>query len=65
MGFSKLITIEQLAKSLGVSRKTVLKWLHQYDLSHVKIGGSYWLRPEAVEAWLTEHTIVSSSHRQK
>jgi excisionase family DNA binding protein len=65
MGLSRLTTVSDLAKALGVSAKTVRKWVAKRGLPHIRDGSSIWLRPEAVEAWLAEHTIVSSSPRKQ
>jgi predicted DNA-binding transcriptional regulator AlpA len=54
----KLLTLEHLAASLGVTPHTLYQRRYRGDSMprSVKIGGRVLFRPSDVEAWLDEHT---------
>jgi excisionase family DNA binding protein len=47
-----LLTAEQLAATLGFSRRQVYRLVEEAGLPHYKIGAALRFEPEAVEAWL-------------
>jgi len=59
-----VLTVQQLAEWLGLSAKTVRKWINKYGLPYTKVGSSYWLDPHSVAEWLRVHTVVRSSQKR-
>jgi excisionase family DNA binding protein len=60
-----VLTVQQVADRLGLSAKTVRKWINKYGLPHTKVGSSYWLDPHSVAEWLRGHTVVRISQRRQ
>jgi excisionase family DNA binding protein len=58
MGLSRLTTVSELSKTLGVSVKTVRKWITKESLPHMRISGSIWLYQEKVEKWMQERELI-------
>ena len=65
MALPRLLTISAMAGELGVSGKTIRKWIAKYGLPHIKKAGSYWLPADEVEKWLKAETMVSSNPRKR
>jgi excisionase family DNA binding protein len=59
-----VLTVQQLAGRLGLSAKTVRKWITKYGLPYTKVGSSYWLDPHSVAEWLRVHTVAKGSQRR-
>jgi len=55
-----VLTVHQVADRLGLSAKTIRKWIDKYDLPCTKVGSSYWLDPYSVADWLRNHTVVKN-----
>lgn len=45
-----------VAKDLGVSRKTIGRWMNRGHFPFVLIAGRRWVTRELYEAWLIENT---------
>jgi excisionase family DNA binding protein len=50
------ITLSELAEMLGVSYKTVYKWVRTAGLPAQKITGTYWVDPQLAARWWTNHS---------
>jgi excisionase family DNA binding protein len=46
------LTVEGLAKKLGISARTVHRWLADTDVPHRRAGGIIRFRFEEVDAWM-------------
>ena len=49
---SRLLTTDELAKRLGVSRQTIYTWRKEYNLPHVKLVRAIRFDWDAVQEWL-------------
>lgn len=56
---STLLTIEQTADYLGVSKLTVYDWVSQRKITHIKVGRLVKFRQAHLDAWLEKHTVVA------
>lgn len=54
---SELLTADELAAMLGVNRRRVMEWQHQYGWPHVRIGRTFRWTPEQVEQIKAKHTV--------
>jgi excisionase family DNA binding protein len=53
-----LLTPEQVAERLAVSRLTVLKWLRQGKLTGRKLGGKIWrVHPNDLQTFITTSAV--------
>ncbi len=52
MGFSALMTIEDLADYLKVSRRTIYEWLKAHKIPAVKLVGQWRFQKEKIDAWM-------------
>lgn len=57
----QLVRAREVAKSLDVSERQVLRLAAEGDLPHVRVGRSVRFDPAAVEAWLREHSNGNGS----
>lgn len=48
----RMLTLVEIATRLGVSRRTVLRWVQEGALPAYRIGGIIRVRPEDFEAFL-------------
>lgn len=51
-----LLTLDEVAKTLRVKRRTIQKFIDNGTLEAVKVGGRWRVRPEAVERYLIRNT---------
>lgn len=54
-----LMTIEDLAEYLKVTRRTIYEWLKHNKIPAVKLVGQWRFRKERIDAWLENKTIHS------
>lgn len=54
---NNLLTIEEAAKYLGISKLTLYGWVSARKLSHVKIGRLVKFKQTQLDAWIDQHTI--------
>ena len=47
-----LLTPQEIADVLGVSKSTIYQWTHQEYIPHVKLGRFVRFRKSAIEIWL-------------
>jgi excisionase family DNA binding protein len=59
---ARLLTPEQVAERLSVSRHTIMKWLRDGKLAGRKLGGKIWrIEPDEVQAFIERSQ--GSNHR--
>lgn len=60
MAQKRLLTIEEASEYLGISKKTLYKWVHERKIPYVKIGRKC-LRfdIEKLNKWIEEKTFVT------
>ncbi len=54
---SGLMTIDELAMYLKVTRRTIYEWLKQNKIPAVKLVGQWRFRKEKIDAWLENKSI--------
>jgi len=54
----KLLTIDDLAKMLSVSKSTIYRWVHYGFVPHFKIGGAVRFDEGAIQRWLREREVA-------
>lgn len=54
-----LMTIEDLAEYLKVTRRTIYDWLKHNKIPAVKLVGQWRFRKDTIDAWLENKTIHS------
>lgn len=52
-GLGRLLTAEQLADELGVTKRKVYRWRDEHGLPATSVGRSLYFRSSDVAAWLT------------
>ncbi len=60
MDVINLMTIEDLADYLKVSRRTIYEWLKQNKIPAVKLVGQWRFRKEKIDSWMEGQTRSSS-----
>lgn len=53
---SELLTVEEVAKKLKISKYTVIRLIHGGKLEYIKIGNRYRISPEALEHYIAKQT---------
>ena len=56
-----LMTIEDLAAYLKVSRRTIYEWLKYHKIPAVKIIGQWRFQKEKIDTWMEEQSISRDS----
>ncbi|MFA5114595.1 MAG: helix-turn-helix domain-containing protein [Candidatus Omnitrophota bacterium] len=51
-----LMTIEDLADYLKVTRRTIYEWLKQNKIPAVKLIGQWRFRKDRIDAWIENHS---------
>ncbi len=54
-----LMTIEDLADYLKVTRRTIYEWLKHNKIPAVKLVGQWRFRRDKIDAWLENKTVHS------
>jgi excisionase family DNA binding protein len=49
-----LMTIDELATYLKVTRRTIYEWLKQHKLPALKVVGQWRFKKEAIDKWLEQ-----------
>ena len=57
MFFEKLITIEELAVSLGLAPQTIRNWVALQKIPFVRLGRRTFFRPRSLRKWLDRKEI--------
>ena len=55
---SALMTIEELADYLKVTRRTLYEWLRHNKIPAVKLVGQWRFQKEKIDAWLEHKSIA-------
>lgn len=58
-GISALMTIEDLADYLKVSRRTIYEWLKYNKIPAVKLVGQWRFKKDKIDAWLEKKSFSS------
>lgn len=58
-----LLTPQEIADVLGVSKSTIYQWTHQEYIPHIKLGRFVRFRQSQVEKWLTQREIKGRKSR--
>ncbi len=53
---SALMTIDELAGYLKVSRRTIYEWLKTNKIPAVKLVGQWRFKKEKIDSWLENHS---------
>jgi len=56
MDVINLMTIDDLADYLKVSRRTIYEWLKQNKIPAVKLVGQWRFRKEKIDSWMEGHS---------
>lgn len=52
-----LMTIDDLAGYLQVTRRTIYEWLKQNKIPAVKLVGQWRFKKDKIDAWLERHSL--------
>ncbi len=53
---SALMTIDDLANYLKVSRRTIYEWLKENKIPAIKLVGQWRFKKEKIDNWIENHT---------
>jgi excisionase family DNA binding protein len=56
-----LLTIDELASYLKVTRRTIYEWLKKKKIPAVKLVGQWRFRKDKIDAWLESHTFPKNN----
>ena len=59
-----LLTPQEIADVLGVSKSTIYQWTHQEYIPHVKLGRFVRFRKSQIEIWLEKKAKKGRSNRK-
>jgi len=59
-----LLTPQEIAEVLGVSKSTIYQWTHQEYIPHVKLGRFVRFRKSQIEIWLEKKAKKGRSNRK-
>lgn len=54
---NNLLTIDEAAKYLGISKLTLYGWVSARKLGHVKMGRLVKFKQAQLDAWIDQHTV--------
>lgn len=54
---SYLLTVDQAAQYLCVSRLTIYDWISQRKIEHIKVGRAVRFRRDTLNKWIDRNTI--------
>jgi excisionase family DNA binding protein len=57
MNQESLLTIDELASYLKVTKRTIYEWLKKKKIPAVKLVGQWRFRKEKIDKWLESHTL--------
>ena len=57
----RLMTVTQIARHLGVAKKTVRRWQRRKMIPHLWIGRQLFFEPVAVDQWLAMNRVEPSN----
>ncbi|MCS6319923.1 MAG: helix-turn-helix domain-containing protein [Nitrospira sp.] len=53
----RLLTVEEAAVYLGLSKLTVYDWISQRKIQHVKVGRLVKFDQQTLDKWIDQHTV--------
>jgi excisionase family DNA binding protein len=56
---NNLLTMDEAAKYLGISKLTLYGWVSAKKLGYVKIGRLVKFKQAQLDAWIDQHTITA------
>ena len=59
----KLLTVGEVAQSLGVKKSTVYAWVSQGYIDHYKLGGLVKFSDKMIESWLERKKVAGKKSR--
>jgi len=59
-----LLTPQEIADVLGVSKSTIYQWTHQEYIPHVKLGRFVRFRTSEVQKWLDRKSLAGRKTRK-
>lgn len=62
---TKLLTVDQVAKLLAVSPKTVYRWAHEQYVPHFKLGTSVRFSEDQLLSWIKDRQVAGRPLRVK
>ncbi len=60
----KLLTVKEALWTLGISRTTLWRQLHDHQIECVRIGSRVLFEPQAIDAFIARHRQVRQVARQ-
>ena len=60
----KLLTVKEALWTLGISRTTLWRQLHDHQIDCVRIGSRVLFEPQAIDAFIARHRQVRQVARQ-
>jgi excisionase family DNA binding protein len=60
---SELLTLEEVAKKLKISKYTVIRLIHNGKLEYIMIGSRYRVSLEALERYITNNTRLEEDKK--
>ena len=61
---ASLLTPEDVARRLGIHRRTLLGWLQNGTLPGIRVGKLWRIDPDALDAWLRERSTGEQHPRE-
>ena len=58
INYENLMTIDELAHYLKVTRRTIYDWLKQNKVPAVKLVGQWRFKKDKIDAWLETKSLV-------
>ncbi len=55
----KLLTLDEAASYIGLSRLTMYEWVSKRKIEYVKVGRLVKFKQHALDAWIEKHTVKS------
>ena len=53
----KLVSVRELAETLGVKPTTIYQWVNQRKIPYVKLGKRILFKPKDINRWIEENTV--------
>jgi|AP3Bu8745761321_1050154.scaffolds.fasta_scaffold154293_1 excisionase family DNA binding protein len=60
----ELLTVPEAARLLGISDRTLLRWLVEKDIPHAKLGRLVRFRRSALLAWVAEQERITMERKK-
>jgi len=53
----KLVSVKELAETLGVRPTTIYQWVNQRKIPYVKLGKRILFKPKDINRWIEKNTV--------